>query len=137
MHLMALGMFIFELGSLAPDELQRKADWQHARAPRVGARDAAQFIGPGAETITISGATYAELADGRVSLDELREMAAAGDAVPLVSGAGEVFGTYVIEAIDERHAYMMQDGRPRRIDFAIDLLRVDDPAQEDQAGAAQ
>jgi hypothetical protein len=34
----------------------------------------------------------------------------------------------VIEAIDERHAGLMADGRPLRIDFAIDLLRVDDPA---------
>jgi phage protein D len=34
----------------------------------------------------------------------------------------------VIEAIDERHAALMADGRPLRIDFGIDLLRVDDPA---------
>ncbi|MCW2391953.1 phage tail protein [Sphingobium sp. B11D3A] len=131
MHLMALGMFVFEMGSLAPDELQRKADWQHARAPRMGARDAVQFTGPGTETISLSGATYAELSDGQVSIDQLREMASAGDAVPLVSGAGEVLGNFVIEAIDERHAYLMANGRPRRIDFAIDLLRVDDPAPED------
>lgn len=129
MYLMALGMFVFELPSLAFDELQRKTDWQHARAQRVGARDTAQYVGPGTETINLSGAVYAEICDGRVSLDDLRTMANDGEALPLVAGNGTVFGNYVIEAIDERHAYLQADGTPLRIDFAIDLLRVDDDAQ--------
>jgi len=137
MHLMALGMFLFEIGTLPYDELQRKSDWRHARSTRVGARDAVQFVGPGDETISLSGSVYAEIADGRVSLDELREMAGAGDALPLVDGSGTVFGTFVIEAIDERHAYLMNDGRARRIDFGIDLLRVDDPAGANGQQAAQ
>ncbi|WP_454796902.1 phage tail protein [Novosphingobium lindaniclasticum] len=121
-------MFLFELGSLPFDELQRKMDWRHARAPRVGARDATQFIGPGDETISLSGAVYTELSDGSVSLDDLRAMAGQGEAWPLVSGSGRVYGNFVITAIDERHAYLMADGSPRRIDFGIDLLGVDDPA---------
>lgn len=134
MYLMALGMFIFELPSLAFDELQRKTDWQHARAPRVGARDATQYVGPGSETISLSGAVYAEISNGRVSLDDLREMADKGEALPLVAGNGTVFGNFVLERIDERHAFMLADGTPRRIDFGIDLLRVDDDAQSDAAG---
>lgn len=126
MHLMALGMFIFALPTLAHDELQRKTDWQHARSQRVGARDATQFLGPGDETVNMSGSVYAEIADGRVSLDDLREMANDGEPLPLVDGAGTVLGNFIITAIDERHAELMADGRPRRIDFAIDLLRVDD-----------
>lgn len=130
MHLLALGMFLFEVGTLAHDELQRKTDWNHARNPRVGARDAVQFVGPGAETVSLSGSVYAEIADGRVSLDTLREMADSGEAWSLVDGAGMVFGQYVIEAIDERHKVLMADGRPLRIDFALDLLRVEDDEPE-------
>jgi uncharacterized protein len=126
MHLMALGMFIFALPTLAHDELQRKTDWQHARSQRVGARDATQFLGVGDETVNLSGSVYAEITNGRVSLDDLREMANDGEPLPLVDGTGTVFGNYIITAIDERHAALMADGRPRRIDFAIDLLRVDD-----------
>jgi Phage protein U len=128
MHLMALGMFLFQIPTLAYDELQRKTDWRFARSPRVGARDAVQFLGPGTETISMSGSVYAEIADGRVSIDQLREMADEGEALPLVDGSGTVYGNFVIEAIDERHAVMMADGRPARTDFAIDLLRVDDPS---------
>ncbi|MCI4588597.1 phage tail protein [Sphingobium sp. BYY-5] len=135
MHLMALGMFLFEIGTLPYDELQRKTDWRHVRSGRVGARDATQFLGVGDETISLSGAVYAEIADGRVSLDDLRAMADDGEALPLIDGTGAVFGNFVIEAIDERHAFLMSDGRPRRIDFGIDLLRVDDPASSTDAAA--
>jgi len=128
MHLMALGMFLFEIGTLPFDELQRKTDWQHARSARVGARDATQFVGPGDETVSLSGAVYTELTDGRVSIDDLRALADAGEALPLVDGSGTVYGNFVITALDERHAYLMADGTPRRIDFGLDLLRVDDTA---------
>lgn len=131
--LMALGMFIFEIPSLAHDEMQRKAQWVHARSGRVGARDATQYVGPGAETVSLSGAVYSEITDGAVCIDQLRAMADEGDAYPLLDGTGLVFGNYVIEAIDERHAAIMADGRARRIDFAIDLLRVDDPATDEAA----
>jgi len=128
MHLMALGMFLFQIPTLAYDELQRKTDWRFAMSSRVGTRDAAQFLGVGDETVSLSGSVYAEITDGTVSLDTLREMGDAGEALPLVSGAGIVFGNFIIRSIDERHAVLMADGRPLRIDFGIDLWRVDDPA---------
>jgi len=124
MILMSLGMFPFHVPTLAYDELQRRADWRHERSKRVGARDAVQFVGPGNDTISISGAAYAELSQGRASLDELRDMANTGEHWPLVDGAGRVYGSYVITAIDERHKHMFDDGTPRRIDFAVDLLCV-------------
>ncbi len=122
--LMALGMFLFDLPTLAHDELQRKASWRHARSARIGARDATQYVGPGEETVNLSGAVYAEITDGRVSIENLRAMAETGEAFPLLDGTGAIFGDFVIEAIDERHKYLMSDGRAQRIDFEIDLLRV-------------
>jgi uncharacterized protein len=124
--LMSLGMFAFSLPTLAHDELQRRTDWRHARNARVGARDAVQFVGPGEEQITLTGTAVAELQDGRASLDALRDMADQGDTWSLVDGRGRVFGAFVITAIDERHSLIGPDGTPLKIDFAIDLLRVDD-----------
>lgn len=129
MHLMALGMFLFEIGTLPFEELQRRTSWHHARAARVGARDATQFVGPGDETVSLSGSVYTELTDGRVSINDLRAMADDGEALPLVDGSGTVYGNYVITDLDERHAHLMSDGTPRRIDFGLDLLRVDDYAR--------
>ncbi|SNS20719.1 hypothetical protein SAMN06295912_102266 [Sphingomonas laterariae] len=130
--IMGFGMFVFSIPTLLHDQLQRKMDYVFARSPRVGARDATQFVGIGDETISLAGITSVELGDGVASIDTLRGMAEDGEAQPLVDGAGRVYGTFVITSIDERYRTFFPDGTPRTIDFAIDLLRVDDAA--DQAG---
>ena len=123
--LLALGLFPFSIQTLAFDELARRANWRHATSARIGARDATQYTGPGEETIALPGTVYAEIADGRVSIDELRRMADTGDAWSLVDGLGYVYGAFVITGIDDRGKAFFPDGTPRQIDFAIDLLRVD------------
>lgn len=56
-------------------------------------------------------------------------MANTGDAWPLVDGRGYVYGAYVITGLTETLKHLWPDGSPRQIDFAIDLLCVDeDPA---------
>lgn len=126
--LLALGLFPFAIATLAHDELQRRAAWRHLGTPRVGARDAYQFTGPAEETIQLSGSVFLEIADGEASIDELRAMAASGDAWPLVDGRGLVYGAFVITGLEERRKHLLPDGTPRQIDFGVDLLRVDDGA---------
>ena len=123
--LLALGMFVFSIDTLAFDDLSRRASWRHATSPRIGARDATQFTGPGEETISLPGSVFDEIADGRVSIDQLRAMANSGDAWSLVDGRGYVYGAFVIITIDDRAKAFFPDGTPRQIDFSIDLLRVD------------
>lgn len=125
MMLLALGLFTFGIDTLAFDDLQRRASWRHATSTRVGARDATQYTGPGEETVSIPGSVYHEIADGRVSIDELRRMAGTGDAWSMVDGLGYVYGAFVITGLDERRKAFFPDGTPRLIDFSIDLLRVD------------
>lgn len=123
--LLALGLFVFSINTLAFDELSRRATWRHASSTRVGTRDATQFTGPGEETISLPGTVFAEIADGEVSVDELRRMASSGDAWSLVDGRGYVYGAFVITTIDDRRSAFWPDGTPRQIDFSIELLRVD------------
>ena len=124
--LLAIGMFPFSIPTIVHDELKRRSSWIHATSQRVGARDATQFVGVGAETLSIGGVAHAELSDGRASLDELRDMASSGNAWSVVDGAGQVYGAFVIQGIDEGLKELGPDGRPRKIEFSIDLLRVDD-----------
>ena len=124
--LMSLGLFPFSLPTLAHDDLSRRTAWRHATAPRIGARDATQFVGPGEESVSIGGTAHAELTDGRACLDQLREMGATGQAWPLVDGAGTVFGAFVIQTLDEKHKALFPDGTPRAIEFSLELLRVDE-----------
>ncbi len=123
--LMALGLFVFQMGTLPYQELQRRRDWRHERSPRVGNTPASQFVGPGDDTITLQGTLIPELAGDASSIDKLAEMANEGDDLALVDGLGKVIGHFLITAIDDRSSVLLDNGVARKIDFAIDLLRVD------------
>lgn len=124
--LMSLGQFVFRLQDLAYSELARATAWRHASNSRVGARPALQYVGPGDDTITLSGVLAPEVAGTLQSLVTLRAMADAGDAYAMVDGAGRIFGAWVIERIEESGSAFTQDGIARRTAFTIALRRSDD-----------
>ncbi|MDH1404344.1 phage tail protein [Pseudomonas sp. GD03817] len=124
--MLALGMFIFSLPTLAYQQLQRQTDWRHAANSRIGAQPALQFLGRGADDITLPGVLLPELAGSMMSLDEIRAMANTGKAWALVEGTGRVYGLFVIESLSETRSVFFQDGTARRIEFSLTLKRVDD-----------
>lgn len=124
--MMALGLFVFGVKTLPYQQLQRHQQWRHPSVSRVGRRPARQFTGPGDDDITLSGTLYPELTGGKVSLDLVRALADTGKAWPLLQGDGTFYGHYVIESIDETASFFFPDGRARRIEFSLKLVRVDD-----------
>lgn len=133
--MMALGMFVFSLPTLAYQELQRQTDWRHPSNSRVGTNPARQFAGRGDDAITLPGIILPELAGSVLSLDALRMMADTGKAWPLVEGTGRILGIWVIESITETKTLFFPDGAARRIEFSISLKRIDD-GKVDMLGAA-
>ncbi|MDP2747965.1 phage tail protein [Pseudomonas sp.] len=133
--MMALGMFVFSLHTLAYQELQRQTDWRHPSSSRVGTNPALQFAGRGDDAITMPGIILPELAGSPISLDALRMMADTGKAWPLVEGTGRILGIWVIESVSETRTLFFPDGTARRIEFSISLKRVDD-GKVDMLGAA-
>lgn len=133
--MMALGMFVFSLHTLAYQELQRQTEWRHPSSSRVGTNPARQFAGRGDDTLTLPGILLPELAGSLLSLDALREMANTGRAYPMVEGSGRILGLWVIERLSETRTLFFPDGTPRRIEFSLGLTRVDD-GRTDLLGAA-
>lgn len=129
--MMALHLFVFSLPTLAYQELQRQTAWRHPSNSRVGARAARQYVGPGEETISLSGVLVPEFAGTTLSLDLLRDMAAAGESYPLVGGDGRVYGAFVIESINETRTIFTSAGSARRIEFQLQLARTDDVQSDD------
>lgn len=124
--MLALGMFVFSLPTLAYQQLQRQTDWRHASNSRIGAQPARQFLGRGEDEITLPGVLLPELAGSMMSLDEIRAMGNTGKAWALVEGTGRVYGLFVIESLSETRSLFFQDGTARRIEFSLTLKRVDD-----------
>lgn len=124
-HLLTLGMFVFGMDTFAYDLLERTISWRHEQSERFGARPASQFIGPGDDTITISGLIVPEIAGSYSSIDLLQEMGDTGDNWPLLNGLGYVMGHYQIMGMRIGHRGVMAGGIPRAVEFSLDLLRVD------------
>jgi phage protein U len=133
--MLALGMFIFSLPTLAYQELQRQTEWRHGSNNRVGAAPARQFLGRGDDSITLPGILMPELAGSTLSLDALRLMANTGKAWPMVEGSGRIYGLWVIKSLSETKTIFFRDGTPRRIEFTLSLERIDDD-RIDLIGAA-
>lgn len=134
--MMALGQFVFSLSTVAYQELQRQTAWRHPSNSRVGARPARQFLGPGEDTISLHGTLYPAEFGSAQGLADLREMGKAGLSWPLVDGAGNVYGSYVIESLHETGTLFITEGLPRKIDFQIALACVDDGEPVDAVGSA-
>ncbi|AKV07174.1 oxidoreductase [Pseudomonas fluorescens NCIMB 11764] len=124
--MMALGMFIFSLETLAYQELQRQTEWRHGSTSRIGTNPARQFLGRGDDSITMPGILLPALAGTPLSLDTLRAMADTGKAWPLIEGTGRILGIWVIDNISETKTLFFSDGAARRIEFTIALKRIDD-----------
>lgn len=124
--MMALGVFIFGLPTLAYQELQRSTEWRHGSTSRIGTNPASQFLGRGEDTISLPGTLLPGLAGSPISLDVLRKMADTGKAWPLIGGTGRIYGIWVITSISETQQIFFEDGTPRRYEFTISLKRIDD-----------
>lgn len=123
--MMALGLFVFGLDTAPYQQLHRQSNWRHPSTSLVGKRPARQFLGPGDESITLSGTLYPEITGGKVSLAMLRYMAETGKAWPLLEGTGYFYGLFAIEDISETSSLFFPDGAARKIDFNLKLVRVD------------
>ncbi|MDV5392291.1 phage tail protein [Shewanella xiamenensis] len=124
--MMTLGFFVFSRLTVPYQASQHDMVWRHPTNSRVGARPSAQFLGVGDETLTLSGVLMPEITGGELSLEALRKMADTGKAYPLIEGRGTVTGFFVIEKISRGRSEFFSDGAARRIEFTIELKRVDE-----------
>jgi len=127
--LMTLGLFVFELTSAPFETIARQTDHRWASKDRAGGPPAQQYVGPGADAITVDGLLMPELTGGNATLDKLREMAAEGKAWILVSGDGRNLGKFFIGGVSQRESHHTSNGLARRIEFTLSLKRYwdDDP----------
>ncbi|MDQ0250950.1 phage protein U [Sphingomonas kyeonggiensis] len=123
MALAALGLFVFELATFPFSDFARDTEWAYARTPRVGDRDATQYVGPGAERISIGGLIAPEAVGSYGAIQTLRDMADQGESYDFIEGTGRILGRFLILRMSEQRKAMLVDGVPRVIDFSLELER--------------
>ncbi|SOZ37706.1 phage tail protein [Cupriavidus neocaledonicus] len=123
--MMQLGSFQFGITTAAYQELSRSTEYRWPSQERYGQREALQFTGPGADTMTLRGVIYPEWRGGRGQVERMRAAAAAGQPQMLVSGQGAIMGRWVVERIEEGQTIFAAGGVPRRQEFTMNLRRFD------------
>lgn len=122
--MLSLGSYVFGISTAAYDDLQRTSEFRWASQDRIGAAPALQWIGRGSDTISLSGKVYPSFYAGSKGLEQvarMREAASAGKPLLMVDGSGRMWGLYCITSIREGQTTFFSDGRPRCIDFSIEL----------------
>ena len=126
--LMLWGAHPFGLNTAALAMLSRSSEYRWAAPASIGRRPALQWIGPGPDAIRLRGVVL-PLYRGRLDvLDDLRRAAEAGETGRIVSGAGRVYGIYALKRIDAEEDALLQDGRPRRMRWTIEMHKSADSA---------
>lgn len=127
---MMLGAYPFMLNTAAYQQLKRNADYRWKELDRIGRKPAQQYIGPGADQITLEGEILPHWKGGAAQVDVMRAQASLGVPLVLLEGyGGFVLGTWVILKINETKSELMGDGTPRVINFSMTLKEYG----EDQA----
>lgn len=124
--LLMLGGFKFSLNTAVFLEVQRSTSYRWPAQERVGQYDALQFTGPGLDRVTLPGTVYPDFRGGYEQIDALRDIAAKGKPVRLISAAGVMLGLWVIESVEETASSFKVDGTPRRQDFTVSIRKYGD-----------
>ncbi len=124
--MMSLGLFVFSIPTAAYQQLQRSSSAKYGQNKRVGARDTSQFLGPGDDTISLSGTLHPGFTGGVENLDQLRSMMNGGKAFALINGTGITMGYWTIRSMSETQKIFLKEGVARQIDFNMTLRREPD-----------
>lgn len=124
---MQIGDYPFSIPTAAYQSLRLVADYRWAQQDRLSTRPAQQWIGPGADEITLPGtihpwdATLYPEGDGWRQVALMRDSAAQGLPLLLVSGLGEVWGRWVITRVEETRSGRTWRGLASEIRFSMTL----------------
>jgi phage protein U len=124
--MMALGDYRFGIDTATYEDLEQVSSWRWPLVDRIGVAPAAQYVGPGEDTVSMRGSIYPFFRGGLNQIEDMKAVANKGEPLDMVDGTGRVWGRFVITEIRQRHAAFFSNGTPRRIDFDITLLGYGD-----------
>lgn len=119
--MLRLGNYSFGMQTAAYQELERTREWRWPVQERIGRMPARQFIGPGDDTIRLSGVIHPTFAGGIGQIGNMAEEAGQGIPLELVDSFGYVWGRWCIERITETHRTFLPGGIPKAISFILQL----------------
>lgn len=122
-YMMKLGHYVFSVHRAAYQTLSRTTQYRWQAQERVGRLAAQQFTGRGEDSITLNGIIYPHFQGGLGQVYAMRIEAGRGRPLMLVDGMGRIWNRWVINQIEETQSVFDSDGRPRSVEFRLQLSR--------------
>lgn len=130
--MMLLGPIRFSIDQASYQQLQRNTQYTWATQSPLGhpvlkylglGGPTRQYIGPGEDSVTLSGTIYPHFNGGPLQLIIMRLSAGIGIALPLIGGNGLIYGRWIIENISETKSEFFDNGAARKIEFSLTIKR--------------
>jgi len=115
--LCSLGDFVFEIGGVEFEKLNRQLKFNFAKRERIGANPTFQAIKGYEESFNLEGKLIAK---SNSSLKKLEDIAKKKLPVRLTLGSGESL-MVLIDSIGEARSYFLKDGHYIKNDFRLTL----------------
>jgi len=120
--MMMMGPYPFMLDTAAYQQIKRVSTYRWAEQDRIGRKPGQQYVGPGADQITLQGEILPNWRGGNHQLDLMRAQAGRGRPMMLLEGhGGYVLGDWVILKIEETGTELEANGAAHVISFSITL----------------
>ena len=132
-----LGEVVFEVAPFNVDSIEKSSSTDSAWKPVFGAPERAEYVGEGAETMTLHGRLFPQALGGLDVMRLLHEQRVRAGAQFLMRGDGVPMGWFLIEKVAERSTYLDSQGVGRMIEFDIELRRTWRPTPEEYYAALQ
>jgi len=117
------GSITFEVWPINTHEVGRNSASTFVEKPVIGRRPPLEFVGAGADTVTMKGRLFPINWGG--SMEVFYGQQSSGKAFPLMRGDGKALGFYVCETVEETAQFLDYKGRGRMIEFTLTLKRSD------------
>ena len=121
--MLALGDFRFSLATAAYQSQRKTAAWRWPGQERISREPALQFVGPGEQSMELSGVIYPYHAGGLGQMDIMRAEAEKGEPLFLTDGLGNYWGKWVLTRVEETQKLFFADDTPRKIEFKLSLKK--------------
>lgn len=121
--LYSIGALTLDTRPFGVDEVQRTGTVDFAEKPLIGTMPSREFMGEGADKITLSGQLLPFKTGGLTELELAKSMMLAGRPLPVLRGDGARLGWFTIDKISEGHKELMRDGVGFFIRHSMELTK--------------
>jgi len=128
--LYSLGSLSIEVAPFNVHDVSETGSTEYASKPVAGAEPPLEYVGEGANEMSLSGKLFPMAIGGLDELELLTQMRVSGKPQYLMRGDGTPIGWFAITQVSSRSSYLGGQGVGRQIDVSISLTRSQKPSAQ-------